>query len=290
LLEALLRETGSPTEAAEISGVTERAARVTIDALVDLGFFERVENGVEPTNRVLGLLATRDVRSIGQVPSALDQFDAFAALPTAMRRDTPERQPRSRTAQQTRHQLGASEAVDDTTVRATVDAIHAANPDAARVLALADGPGRHARELADRGPAVTMLDGRAVGEVVEPLLAGGELALETRSLAAVEPDSYDLIFLVDGLWESTPGENRFMLRAAERALAPGGAFVAVEPLRDHSATAATVAAKALASGRGEPYSEATVAVWCVAADLDDVSTSDVPDTPYQAIAAQRTDD
>jgi len=194
LLEALLRETGSPNEAAAVSGVTERAARVTIDALVDLGFFERVEDGVEPTNRVLGLLATRDVRSIGQVPSALDQFDAFAALPTAMRRDNPERQPRSRTVQRTRHQLGASEAVDDATVRATVDAIHAANPDAERVLALADGPGRHARELADRGPAVTLLEGSAVGDVVEPLLAGGDVSLQTGCLPDLESGSHDLIF------------------------------------------------------------------------------------------------
>ncbi|AEN04714.1 hypothetical protein Halar_0949 [halophilic archaeon DL31] len=287
LLEALLRETGSPNEAAAVSGVTERAARVTIDALVDLGFFERVEDGVEPTNRVLGLLATRDVRSIGQVPSALDQFDAFAALPTAMRRDNPERQPRSRTVQRTRHQLGASEAVDDATVRATVDAIHAANPDAERVLALADGPGRHARELADRGPAVTLLEGSAVGDVVEPLLAGGDVSLQTGCLPDLESGSHDLIFLVDGLWQSAAGENRFTLRAVERVLAPGGAFVAVEPLRDHSDTAAAVAATALATGRGEPYTEATVAGWCVAAGLDDVSTSDVRDTPYQAVAAER---
>lgn len=290
LLEALLRETGSVNEAAAISGVTERAARVTIDALVELGFFQRVDDGVEPTNRVLGLLATRDVRSIGQVPSALDQFDAFAALPTAMRRDTPERQSRSRTAQRTRHQLGAREGVDDATVRATVDAIHAANTDAERVLALTDGPGRHARELADRGPAVTLLDGSAVSDVVAPLLAGGDVTLETDSLANIDPDAYDLIFLVDGLWKSAAEENRFTLRAVERALAPGGAFVAVEPLRDHSRATAAVAAKALATGRGEPFTEATVAGWCVAADLDDVSTTDVPDTPYQAVAAARYDD
>lgn len=290
LLEALLRQTGSASEAAAIAGVTERAARVTVDALVDLGFFRRVGDGVEPTNRALGLLATRDVRSIGEIPAALDRLDALAALPAAMRQDGPDCQPRSRTAQETRHRLGASEALSDATVRATVDVIHAANPDADRVLALADGTGRHARELSDRGPEVTLLEGSDVGDAVGPLLARSDVTLETGSLADVEPDVYDLAFLVDGLWSGTAAENRFTIESVERVLAPGGAFVAVEPLRDRSDAAAEVAATALAMGSGEPYTEATVAGWCAAAGLDDVSTSDVPGTPYQGVAAERHDD
>lgn len=290
LLEALLRQTGSPSEAAAVAGVTERAARVTVDALVDLGFFQRVGDGVEPTNRALGLLATRDVRSIGEVPAALDRFDALARLPSAMRRNEPDRQSRTRTAQETRHRVGANEAVDDATVRATVDAIHAANPDAERVLALADGPGRHARELVERGPAVTLLDGADVADAVGPLLARSDVAIQTGSLADVEPAAYDLVFLVDGLWSGTAAENRYTIQSVERALTPDGAFVAVEPLRDRSDAATSVAATALATGTGEPYTEATVAGWCVAADLDDVSASDVPGTPYQAVAAERHDD
>jgi hypothetical protein len=47
---------------------------------------------------------------------------------------------------------------------------------------------------------------------------------------------------------------------------------------------------ALATGAGEPYGEATVAGWCVAAGLDDVGTSEVPGTPYQAVAAGYGDD
>lgn len=290
LLEALLRQTGSPSEAAAITGVTERAARITVDALVDLGFFQRVGGTVEPTNRALGLLATRDVRSVGQIPAALDMLDAFAALPEAMREAEPDCQSARRTIQETRHRLGASESLADATVRATVDAIHAANPDAERVLALADGPGRHARELVERGPAVTLLEGRNVADAVGPLLAGSDLTVETGSLSDVEPAAYDLVFLVDGLWPGTAAENRFTLQSIEDVLAPGGAFVAVEPLRDSSDASAAVAATALATESGEPYTEATVAGWCVAAGLDAVSTSDVPGTPYQAVAAERHDD
>jgi len=310
LLEVLLRETGSPSEAAAVAGVTERAARITIDALVDLDFLHRTGETVEPTNRALGLLATRDIRSIGHVPAALDQFAALVSLPEAMRAgesadtdDQPcgdrfgddqsrdgqsneDRQPdASGMTQQLRHRLGATCAVDDATVRASVDAIYAANPEAGRVLAITDGPGLHARELAERGPALTLLDEPAVVEGVEPLLAGSGVELLAGSLVEVEPADYDLVFLVDGMWLTAPAENRFLLRAVERALAPDGAFVAVEPLRGRSRATPAVAAKALAAGAGEPYTEAAIAGWCVAAGLDHVEASDVPGTPYQAVVA-----
>jgi SAM-dependent methyltransferase len=289
LLEALLRETGTPSEAADIAGVTDRAARVTVDALVELGFFDRVGGSVEPTNRALGLLATRDIRSIGHVPAELDTFATLTALPEAMQSEAyPTDNPTlPGTGQRTRHRLGAHDAVDDATVRATVDAIHAANPDAGRVLALADGPGRHARELEERGPAVTMLEGPAVADAVGPLLARSDVEVATESLSDLPPSSYDLVFLVDGMWSSPPPENRFTLQAVERALAPDGAFIAVEPLQGRSELTATIAATALATGSGEPYTEATIAGWCVAAGLDDVEASDVPETPYQAVVAGR---
>lgn len=302
LLDALLTETGDASEAADIAGVTDRAARIIVDALVHLGFFQRTDDAVEPTNRALGLLATRDIRSIGRVPAELDQFGALASLPSAMRADEQEDQhldddellnrsqsdrSQPETEQRTRHRLGEAYAVDDATVRATVDGIHAANPGADRVLALADGPGRHACELAERGLAVTLLDGKEVIDAVGPLLDGSNVEPVTSSLMEGDPASYDLVFLVDGMWSSAPEENRFTLQAVERALAPGGAFVVIEPLSGRSDATPTVAAKALASGSGEPYTEATIAGWCVAAGLDELETSDVPGTSYRAVVAKR---
>jgi SAM-dependent methyltransferase len=296
LLDALLTETGDASEAAAVAGVTDRAARLTLDALVDLGFFHRTDDVVEPANRALGLLTTRDIRSIGRVPAALDQFAALASLPAAMRGKAWDDQPGDGQAlgrsqlnseQRIRHRLGAHYAVDDGTIRATVDGIHAANPDAGRVLALADGPGRHACELAERGPSVTLLDGQAVVDAVDPLLAGSGVQPVSCGLTAVAPGSYDLVFLVDGLWSNAPAENRYTLRGVERVLAPDGVFVAIEPLRGRSEATPAVAATALATGTGEPHTEATIAGWCDAAGLDDVETNDVPGTPYQAVVAER---
>ncbi|WP_049979648.1 hypothetical protein [Halolamina rubra] len=287
LLEALLRAPGGAAAAADATGVTERAASIVVDALVELEFLRRVGDGVEPTNRALGLLATRDLRSIGDVPTALDRFDAYAALPRTMESGVPpiESDPESRI----RHRLGAAEALDDATVRATVDAALAANPDADRALVVADGPGRHARALADRGLDVTLLEGADVAAVVEPLLERTDVALRTGSLADVAA-TFDLVLTVDAAWRQSPAENRFTTLAVAAALAPGGAAVCVEPLRDRSSAGVSVAAAALATGNGRPYPEATVREWFADAGLEAVETSEVPETPYQAIAGRRPDE
>lgn len=285
LLEALVDEPGGARAAAETANVTDRAASIVSDALVDLGFLYRTENGVEPTNRALGLLTTRDLRSVGAVPAALDHFEAYAALPRTMESGVPPAQPDERV----RHRLGASEALDEAVVESTVDAALAANPDAERALVVADGPGRHARALDDRGLDVTLLDGPAAIEAVEPLLDGTGVTLSADSLVEVTA-SYDLVLTVDGAWRRPVDENRFTLRAAANALAPGGAVVLVEPLRDRSTAATEVAAAALATGTGRPYTEAEVRAWFAGGGLTAVATSDVPGTPYQAVTGRRSDD
>ena len=285
LLAALVDEPGGAEEAADSAGVTERSARIVVDALVDLDFLRRVDDGVEPANRALGLLATRDLRSVGAVPATLDRFDAYAELPRTIESGVPPVDPDERV----RHRLGAAEALDDASVEATVDTALAANPDAERALVIADGPGRHARALAERGIDVTLLDGPAVIEAVEPLLDPTPVEPRAGSLADVGM-TFDLVLTVDSAWRQPAEENRFTVLAAANVLAPGGAIVLVEPLRDRSAAAVEVAAAALATGSGEPYPESTVREWFADADLAGIEASDVPETPYQAVVGRRRGD
>jgi len=280
LLAALIRESGDADAAAETAGVTTRSARIVVDALVELGFLRRVDGKVEPTSRALGLLATRDLRSVGEVPAALDRFGAYTELPRTMQSGVPPIASENRV----RHRLGAAEAVDDAVIEATVDAALAANPDAERALLVADAPGKHARTLDARDIDVTLLDGPAEAEAVEPLLDGTGVTLRTDSLADVEAATFDLVVAVDSAWRQPADENRFTLWAAANALGPSGAVVLVEPLRDRSTAAVEVAASALATGSGYPYSQPEVTEWFSAAGLAAVETSDVPGTPYQAVA------
>lgn len=256
LLEALLREVGTAREAAELTGVTERAARIVVDALVDLGFLHRVGDEVEPTNRALGFLATQDVRSIGRLPHAVDLFDRYQALPETMQTGV---QPPDEGVR-TRHELGAQAAVAGETVAACIDAVHAAHPDATRALELCGGPGRYARELAERGLDVTLLDGPDVVDTVEPLLASSPVSVEAGSFANLGENEYDLIYAVDMAWSLSRAENGILLRAAADALCGDGAFVLVEPLRGHSEAAVETAVRALATGTGECYTEADLSL------------------------------
>ncbi|QKY21314.1 SAM-dependent methyltransferase [Halolamina sp. CBA1230] len=285
LLAALVDEPGGVREAADSAGITERSARIVVDALVDLDFLRRVDDGIEPANRALGLLATRDLRSVGAVPATLDRFDAYAELPRTMESGVPPVDPDERV----RHRLGAAEAVDDASVETTVDAALAANPDAERALVIADGPGRHARALAERGLDVTLLDGPTVIEAVEPLLDPTPVEPRAGSLADVGM-TFDLVLTVDSAWRQPAEENRFTVLAAANVLAPGGAIVLAEPLRDRSAAAVEVAAAALATGSGEPYPESTVREWFADAGLARIEASDVPETPYQAVVGRRRGD
>lgn len=284
LLDALLTEVGTASEAAATTGVSEHAARAVVDGLVEMGFLRRMGDEVEPTNRALGFLATEDVRSIGRLPHAVDLFDRLRRLPEAFRTGLPPEPP----ANWTRHELGARAAIDDSTVRATVDAVHAAAPEAGRVLELCGGPGRFATEFAERGADVTLLDGENVVETVAPMLDSSPVDLRAGSVLEFDGDDYDVVYAVDMAWSLSRDENALFVEAATDALASDGTFVLVEPLRDHSDRAVETTVRALATGAGECFSEADVADWCYEAGLDDVAVADVAGTPYQAVAGRRT--
>lgn len=283
LLDALLMEVGTAAEAAARTDVTEHAARVVVEALVDLEFLRRVGDEVEPTNRALGLLATSDVRSIGTLPHALDLFDRYRTLPTVMRMG----EPRTKSIDWRRHELGARAAVDESTVRAVVDTVHAAHPDATRALELSGGPGLYARELASREVDVTLLDGPDVVDAVAPSLASSSVRLEAGSVVDLAPDEYDLVYAVDVAWSLSRVEGAMLVSAATEALRGDGVFLLVEPLRNHSTASVETAVRALATGIGECFAEADVAGWCFEAGLDHVEVADVPGTTYQAVAARR---
>jgi SAM-dependent methyltransferase len=283
LLDALLTRVGTAHEAAAMTGVSEHAARTVVDSLVDLGFLHRVGDEVEPTNRALGFLATEDVRSIGRLPHAVDLFDRLRRLPEAMQAGLPPESP----ADWTRHELGARWAVDDAEVRATVDAIHAAHPDATWALELCGGPGRYATELADRDLEVTLLDGADVVETIGPMLDTDRIHLQPGNFFSISETGYDVVYAVDMAWSLSREESAMLVAAAADALAADGTFVLVEPLRGHSDRAAETSVRALATGVGECYAEADVAGWCFEAGLDDVEVADVPGTAFQAVAARR---
>lgn len=287
LLEAILDTAGTPEAAAAESGVTERAARVVVESLADLGYLRRVGDEYEITNRALGFLAKRDVRSIGRLPHALDLFDRWTALPETMRTgeapDPPE--------EWTRNRLGAHAATDEARVRARVTAAVREASEAERVLDVCGASGAYATEFAARGFETTLVDEPAAVDAVAPMLAHREV----QTVAADVPDAadfgiearFDLAFAADATTRFDAEENRTLLSAAFDALEPGGTLVLVDALRDGSRAAVRARVRALGVGRGDAYPEEAYRSWLESAGFVDVTVRAVPGDDRSAVVARR---
>mgnify|MGYP006271772139 CR=1 FL=1 len=290
VLDALLETAGTPEDVAETAGVTDHAARVTVNALEELGFLKRVGAEYEITNRALGFLAKRDVRSIGRLPHALDRLDLWTTLPETMATGEPPEKP----PDWTRNRLGTHAATDEATVRACVTAAVREQPEAKQILDVAGGSGVYAREFVARGFDVTLVDDETVVDVVSPLLAPTPIdlvATDLPSLTGLDSDDstgqVDLVFGVDVVRRFSARENASIVAEAAGVLASGGTLVLADVLDGQrtttSASTVDVAVDALATGEGGLHDEATVRAWVEDAGLTDVTVRSVPGTDRQAV-------
>ncbi|NHN61185.1 MULTISPECIES: methyltransferase [Halorussus] len=305
VLEAVATDAGTPAEVAASADVTERAARITLEAMAELGYLEAVgdeepggtddSDGIdvqyEITNRALGFVAKADVRSIGSTPHALDCVDRWLALPETMRTGSPpdaEAVSEDRTA----NFMGAMASVDDATVRASVTAAVHRNPDAERVLDAGGGPGVFAKEFVRRGLDVTLVDRPDVIDVDRRFLEHEPIELVAGDVTEGLPeDGFDIVFGSRVAHTLSPDANRQFLANAYDALDPGGAVVLTDKVRGRAEDAALFAAHMLAQTEaGDTYTEAQFADWLDAAGFADVEVRDVPGTGDQVIAGRRPGD
>jgi SAM-dependent methyltransferase len=283
VLDALVSNAYTIDDVAREAGVTERAARVTVDALLDMDLLEEVEAGVEPTNRMLGFVTKTDVRSIGRLPHELDTVEALVALPETMRTgEVPER-----TGDWTRNRLGARAAEDDASVRAAVTAAVREHPGAEDVLVVADGPGQHAVEFARRGFDATLLDTQAVIEAVDPLLERERVDLVAGDPLEGVDGEFDVVFHAGVAREYGPDDNRRLLSAASDATAADGLAIHVDAFRDGTPDAAVAAELLATTEQGACYEEGAVGEWFADAGFADVRAGDVPGTDYRFVAGRR---
>jgi SAM-dependent methyltransferase len=284
VLSALLDAAGTPAAVAREAGVTEHAARVVVESLADLGFVRSVGGEYEITNRALGFLAKRDVRSIGRLPHAMDLFDLWTALPETMSTgDPPELPP-----EWTRNRLGAHAATDEAAVRARVTAAVRAAPDAERVLDVCGASGAYATEFAARGYETTLVDAPDAVDAVAPMLGHRDVRTRGAEVPAFDADDgYGLVFAADATSRFDPGENRTLFESAFDALEPGGTLVVVDVLRDGSVESVRARVRALGVGRGDAYPEATYRSWLSDAGFADVTVRSVPGDERAVVVGRR---
>ncbi|WP_137283934.1 class I SAM-dependent methyltransferase [Halorussus salinisoli] len=302
VLEAVTTDAETPAEVADETGVTERAARITLDAMAELGYLEvvgdedvgggdRTDAQYEITNRALGFVAKADVRSIGSVPHALDCVDRWLELPATMRTGDPP-DPESTSEDWTTNFMGAMASVDDAAVRASVTAAVHRNPDAERVLDAGCGPGVFAKEFVRRGFDVTLVDRPEVIDIDRRFLEHEPIELVEGDITESLPDGgFDLVFCSRVAHGLSPEANRAFLANAFDALEPGGAVVLTDKVRGRAEDAALFGAHVLAqTDGGDTYTESAFTEWLRDAGFTDAEVRDVPGLDQQVIAGRRPGD
>jgi SAM-dependent methyltransferase len=292
VLDALTTTAGTADGVADETGLDRETSARFVRALADDGYLRRVGGEYEVTNRALGFLATRDVRSIGATPRALDFLDAVARIGTDHTSGDGQRDGagpvHATDERRLRHRLGAHAATPQATVRAGVTAAVHAAPDADRIVDVYGGSGVYATEFVRRGRAATLVESSDVLDVVGPRVAGqGVDTVETDEPTAVPVVDADLAVLAGVVQRHPPAIDRRLLQSVHDALVPGGAVVVLEPLRDRSPAARRVVVERLAVGRGDAYTSDEVEAWLGDVGFVDHEARDVPGTTVQAVVGRR---
>jgi SAM-dependent methyltransferase len=287
------RETGvlaavleGPVEAetvADRTGVTDRAARVVLDALAEMGYVERVEGSYDATDRLDGFRPETAPAEKGVLPYRVAVLDRYVDLPAAMQTgELPAQTPAEREGF-----MGALATVGEPTVRAIVTAAERAHPRPDRVLDVRGGPGRFAAEFARRGADVTLVDRPAV---LDGLDAHDGASYDVVAGDAREslPEGFDLVFGARMTLFYAPSELRDYFGAAFDALDPGGSVVATEHVRDRAAIGDRFEAHLLALPAFERlYTEAEYRSALADAGFADVTVREVPGTAFQSVIGDK---
>ncbi|WP_128226278.1 class I SAM-dependent methyltransferase [Halobacteriaceae bacterium SHR40] len=274
----------SPDTVAERTGITDRAATVTLEALADMGYLEESDGKYGPTAELDGFRPETDVLDKGILPHRLDVLEGYMDLPKLMRTGaTPQHE-----MDELRRYMGAMATIEETTVRAVVTAAEHAHPQPDRVLDVGGGPGRLSTEFVRRGADVTLFD---IPPVID-LLADhhAEAGLETVAGDATEslPDGFDLVFSSRVILTFSPTELRDYFDNAFTALDPGGTFMCTERTRDHSNDVERFAAHMLTiSPDGHTHTAAEYKSALEGAGFVDPAVTDIPGTGFQAIVGHK---
>lgn len=170
-LEALVTSAGTPEELAAETAVSEAMARFILETLSETGYLTRVDGTYEPTNALLGVLTTKDIRSIGTLPASLDDADRLTELSDRVTGTGGSLDDE----QVLVNSLGAAAARDQATIRAVGTAILRDTPEVREVLVLNGAPGRLAVDLDERGVDVTLVDNPTAVDRSEGILVGTDV-------------------------------------------------------------------------------------------------------------------
>lgn len=248
-------------------GLDARAVRVTLVALADRGWVRDDDGVITLTAKARAALGPEPADAVlAEVRLAARELAAYGQLGRTLRTGAPSHDVSAGDAATRRRFLEAMRAIAARRVSATVQALGPPSG-ARRLLDVGGGPGSYARGFAAAGWAVTVVD------LPESLALGGdELAgwgvaqIAADVTRGVPAGPWDAVYLGNVVHLFGPAVAGDLVRAAGRALRPGGRLAIQEVILGRSAPAALFGITMLTGTTGgEVYDEAAYAGWMAAA-------------------------
>jgi SAM-dependent methyltransferase len=279
IFPALRDAPATPAELADTLGYDERATRIVLQGLEEIGFLDRNADRFALTERcarVLGDPASPEFAGRG-MPHWLRSVRAATHLAEVLRRGGPlDERPQRRSPDHVARFTAAMSAAPPERIERIVDLCLERRPGAGSVLDLGGGPGHIARAFAARGVQVTLVD---TPDVVSHVVGAYGLD-EVDGLVAVAadfnrdplpPGPYDLVLLSNVIHIYAEPSVRTLFAKTTQVLAASGVLAVAEFLRGRSSRAAQLGLRMLLkSGAGDTYSEAQIRSW-----MEDVGLTDL---------------
>lgn len=314
LIDALARREGTAAEVAAEASADERAVRIMLEALADLGVTEVAESGsvrrfrlsakgrshlVDPgpdferyslihqARKARGWLELPYVIAHGRPPDDGSERRKPFSFGRAMAESDPK---------------AADEVVD--AVLAYFGLAHTAGgspEDRPRMIDVGGALGHMALRFATRGLAATLFDkpamieeARQARDALAGETPGGSEAASHLDYAAGDfnkafPEGpFDIVYLGNILHIYGAASNAALVARAYAALAPGGVIAVRDYVWEHSPRAALFAVNMLqATEEGEVWREADFRGWLKAAGCVDVTVADLREAPNQLVLGRR---
>jgi SAM-dependent methyltransferase len=296
IFERLGREPASAAELAHAMGFDERATRIVLDALVEVGMLEQEGGRLRPAARAARELADPGgphYAGLG-MPHWIRSLQAMTRLREVLRRGGPlEARPAVRSPEQVARFTAAMAAAPAARVERIVDLCLTRNPEARSVLDVGGGPGHMTRVFVSRGLRGTLLD---TEEVIAHVVDAHDLDRVPR-LDIVAADfvrdplpsgPFDVVLLSSVIHIYGPDQNRELFRRVAEVCTPGAVVAVAEFLSGRSARAPGLAVRMLLkSASGGAYSEAEIGGWLEEAGFGDRRV-DALDEDRQLVTARLT--
>lgn len=297
VFRAMADEPRGPERLARRLGLDERAVRILLPALADLGLLEERGGLYHLTEHARRSLADPEAETYAArgLPHWLHGLRAWSRLPQVLRLGGPledEEPAGERDRSRLDRFMEAMAAAPTERVERLVRACLRRVPGARTMLDLGGGPGHIARAFAGAGLEATLLDTPETVGHVEGAYGLGEVeGLRVVGADFLEdplPDGpFDVVLLSNVTHIYSPEDNRRLLGKAAAVTAPDGIVAIVDFVRGRSGRAARFALLMLMkTDGGSTYTEADYRSWLEESGFGEMEIEDL-DPDRQIITARR---